>query len=208
MSKLCSKSVVSSLATVVVTLGLGSAIAAEPNREQGAHQHGHGRFNMAIEKGTVSIELEAPGSDIVGFEHPPKTAAEKKAVEAAKAQLKDALKLFGLPKDAGCRVTKTDIDVHGAGDDHKHDHGAHDRGAKDAKAPPAKADETPPAHTEFHAQYTLTCSKPSAITGLDFAFFAAFPGAQELEVVAISDKGQVKAEATRKAPKVSLPGLW
>ncbi len=203
MSKLCSTFIVPSLAAVVVTLGLGSASAAEPNREQGAHQHGHGRFNMAIEKSTVSIELEAPGSDIVGFEHAPKTAQEKKAVEAAKAQLKDALKLFGLPKEAGCRVTKTDIDVHGAGDDHKHDHGP-----KDAKAPPAKADDKASAHTEFHAQYALTCSKPSAITALDFGFFAAFPGAQDLEVVAISDKGQVKAEATRKAPKVSLPGLW
>ena len=46
-----------------------SAVAEEKHRQLGAHEHGHGNFNIAIEGKSVSMELEAPGADIVGFEH-------------------------------------------------------------------------------------------------------------------------------------------
>ena len=60
---------------------------------------------------------------------------------------------------------------------------------------------------EFQAQYMLECATPAALTTLEFTYFDAFPGAQSLEVVAISEKSQIKAEATRKSPKVALTGL-
>ena len=39
--------------------------ADEPQRQLGAHAHGTGKLSIAIEKRTVEIEIEAPGSDIV-----------------------------------------------------------------------------------------------------------------------------------------------
>ena len=47
---------------------------------------------MAIEKGKVSIDLEAAAADIVGFEYMPNSRAEKDAVEAAKSSAKPAKK--------------------------------------------------------------------------------------------------------------------
>jgi hypothetical protein len=47
------------------------------HREAGAHTHGHGKVNIAIEGKQLFIELEAPGADIVGFEHKAKTASER-----------------------------------------------------------------------------------------------------------------------------------
>ena len=42
---------------------------AEEHRQLGPHQHGHGTLNIAIENGEVSMDLDVPGADIVGFEN-------------------------------------------------------------------------------------------------------------------------------------------
>jgi hypothetical protein len=191
------------LFAAVLALSSG-AFAAEEHREQGAHQHGHGSFEMAIEKTTVSISLTIPGDDIVGFEHSPANAKETAAIEAAKKSLADALTLFGIPKEAGCKVETADVHTHGykADDDHKHE----DKAAAPADA--KKEADHDHKHGSFHGKYTLACAKPSAITALNFKFFATFPRSQELDIVAVSEKSQVKVEATRKKPNVALKGLW
>lgn len=176
-------------------VGAAYAQANEPVRELGAHQHGRGNFSMAIEKGKVSIDLEAPAVDLVGFEHMPKTQVERDAVEAAKRHLLDPLKLFGVPQAAGCKVVESAVELESA---HHHDHDDktdHKHDAKDT------------GHTEFQAQYVLECATPAALTTLDFTYFEAFPGAASLEIIAISEKSQIKADATRKSPKVALTGL-
>ncbi|RTL71357.1 MAG: DUF2796 domain-containing protein [Hyphomicrobiales bacterium] len=176
--------------------------ADDGHTEHGAHQHGHGTLTMAIENTTVSLELRVPGNDILGFEHPPATDQEKKLVAEAKVKLADALGMFGIPKDAGCAVTETDVHMHGG--DHDGDDDEKEAQKADTGAQPAHTHE----HSAVHAKYTLTCRTPQAIKALDIALFAAFPGSQELDIVAVSEKGQAKVEATRKVPKVSLPGLW
>ena len=46
-----------------------ASVRAEEHRELGAHEHGHGTLNIALEGSRLTMELEAPGVDIVGFEH-------------------------------------------------------------------------------------------------------------------------------------------
>ena len=87
------------------------SIAAEGHRELGAHEHGRGTLNIAIEGAKVTMELEVPGADIVGFEHAAKSRTEKAAVEKATTQLQAPLSLFGLPASAACRVTEAKVEV-------------------------------------------------------------------------------------------------
>jgi len=61
------------------------ALAEGSKRELGAHEHGHSALNVAIEGGSVEMELIAPGADIVGFEHAATSEADKVAVEQAEA---------------------------------------------------------------------------------------------------------------------------
>jgi hypothetical protein len=173
---------------------------AQEHRELGAHEHGRGTLNIAVEGNKVTMELEAPGVDIVGFEHEAKTGREKAAVEKAKAQLMTPLSLFKLPAAAGCRVTEATVEV---------EVGEHDHDAKEAaKAPEAgKAPAKGEGHSEFHAQYTLECKAASSITGVEFGYFRAFAGAEKLEVNVITPKGQSKFEATRAKPSISLAGM-
>ncbi|MEP4198021.1 MAG: DUF2796 domain-containing protein [Aliishimia sp.] len=80
-------------------------------------------------------------------------------------------------------------------DDHEHD----DHGDKDHAD---HADEA--GHTEFHAEYTLACDAPDALTEISFAYFEAFPNALEVEVQIITTSGAQAFEVERDAPVLDL----
>ena len=114
--------------TAIGAMLIGSqALAAE--RELDAHQHGHGFLNIAIEGSTMWIELETPGADIVGFEHPARSDDDKAAIEDAKGRLSDPIGLFGIPAEASCTLVEVSVVPVGYGlgmDDDHHDEHGHD----------------------------------------------------------------------------------
>ena len=63
------------------------------------------------------------------------------------------------------------------------------------------------AHSEFHAEYLLTCADLGAISRIDFAYFATFPNARELEVQMVTGTGAQHFEIERDAPFLDLEGL-
>lgn len=194
---------------LVTTLGLAAmslltipAFAEDGRRELGPHVHGHGTLNIAIEGNRVSMELEVPGMDIVGFEHAPSTDDQKTAVEKAKTRLGEPLGMFSLPTAAGCTVAEAKVAIeaeHGDhdGDDHKHDEkgdGDHDRDAAGG-------------HNQFEASYALDCTNPSELTTITFDYFALFAGAHDLTVIVVAAKGQSKYEVSRSKPTLDLGGI-
>lgn len=192
-------------ALVVLALALGAtgataqqAATPEPTtRQLGAHAHGTGKLNIAIERRTVEIELEAPGSDIVGFEHAATTPEQKKAIADARALLAKPLALFKPPEAAGCKVTSSRVRL--VSGDHGHSHG-HSHGK-------AKTGKSADPHSEFEATYTLTCAKPDQLEALDLDYFKSFPRAEALDIVIVGAKGQQsKQKATRAQPRVVLKG--
>ncbi len=182
-------------------------VAAAERRELGAHQHGHGVLNIAIDANKVALELEAPGTDIAGFEHEAKSEKDKAAIKQAIATLQAPLALFKLPEAANCTVAEAKVELetaeHGhAGDDgHSHDH-EHDHDHGDKKAGAAQA-----THSAFHAEYLLECASPAEFKSLTLDYFAAFKAAEVLTIEVIAPKGQSKFEATRGNPVVDLSGL-
>ncbi len=176
------------------------AFAAEEHRELGAHEHGRGTLNIAVEGNKVTMELEVPGVDLVGFEHTAKTRRDKSAVEKAKTQLMAPLALFALPASAACRVTEAKVEVENG--EHDHDTKGDAKGAE-ARKGAAKSE----GHSEFHAQYALECAAPGNVTAIEFGYFRAFAGAQKLDVNVITPKGQSKFEVTRSNPNLSLAGM-
>ena len=152
----------------------------------------------------VSIELEAPGMDIVGFEHEANSAEQKDAVSKAKDALGDPLSLFKLPAAASCKVVeaKTEVETEG---DHDHDHG--DKDDKHAEHDHDGHDHDDHAgHTAFHVTYAIDCATPANLTSITFDYFKAFAGAKALHVSVVSDKAQNKFEVTREKPVLDLAG--
>ena len=183
---------------------------AEDSRQLDAHEHGVGELNIAIEGTTVAMELHAPGADIVGFEYEAKSAEDRAAIDAAVAMLAKPQDLFVLPAGAECTVTQASAELeseeeheeHAEGEKHDDDHEEHAEGAHDDE----HADET--SHTEFHAEYVLTCANPSAIDEISFAYFDAFENARELEVKIVTKAGAQAFEVERDEPKLDLRGMF
>ena len=183
--------------TTMATLAALAATAPraeDAHRELGAHVHGIGALNIAVQGAEVAMELHVPGADIVGFEHAAETAEDKAALDAAVALLERPLELFKLPEAAGCVVTSAAAVFETEADDHDHGEEGHDDHAEAAR------------HAEFDADYLLTCGDPTALDRITFAYFAAFPNARELDVQLVSDKGAGTAKVTRDADILDLAG--
>lgn len=140
---------------------LTAGAAHTQTRELDAHQHGHGALNIAFEGASVAMELEVPGADIVGFEHPAESDADRALIDAAIAQLAKPLELFAMPAAAGCTVTAANVALLGEddhdehGDDHKDEHAddhkdEHHDNHKDEHADDHK-DEHDDDHKDEHA---------------------------------------------------------
>lgn len=179
-------------ASAVIALGLVASPAALA--EEKAHEHGHGTLNVVALDGALKIELIAPGADIVGFEHEPKSSADKAAVKKAVALLEDGGSIIVTPAAAGCKLTEAEIESALIEDDHGHDH-SHGHGHD-------KEDEE--VHSEFHVEYSFACSSMQDLTHLDLDYFKTFSGAEELDVQAITASGQIAAELNPKEARLAL----
>jgi hypothetical protein len=173
------------LPAVLALLALQRPAVAEEHRELGPHVHGQSALDIAIDGTSVAIELTAPGMDIVGFEYPAESAADRARVDAARKTLGDPLTLFVLPAAARCRLDRASVEE--AVDN--------DEDEKDAKGR---------GHSEFSASYGLTCAAPAEIRSIEFGYFKAFPGAQQVNLNLVSDSGQSAYTVRRAQPLLRL----
>jgi len=198
----------STITILAAAMAVAPAAAEDEHRELGAHEHGHGTFNIAVENNRVSMELEVPGMDIVGFEYAAKTSEQKSAVEKATGVLAEPLALFKLPAAAGCKVAdaKVTIDVEQEDGDEDQASGSKEKGAEHAKEEHDE-DEGKEGHNEFHASYTLDCAKPVNLTSIEFDYFKSFAGAHDLTVNVVTAKAQNSYEVSRDKPALDLGGM-
>lgn len=207
------------LCSTLLILGLPAAVLAsgEESREMGAHVHGHGALNIAVEGNTVALELEAPGFDIVGFEHAPDSDADKAAVEEALAKLSEPQTLFVPSEAAGCQVSEMLVELHGEerhgdhdemheehAEGHDHDDEDHEEHADEHGHEDHEEAAKGESHSEFHATYLMNCDDVSKLTQIALAYFNAFPNAEELDVQLVTDAGARRVEASRNASVIDL----
>ncbi len=174
-----------------ILLVISTAQAEEERRELGAHAHGHGTLAIAIATSSIQMELSVPGMDIVGFEHEPETARQKRAVEAALADLKQPLNLFGLPGYAECAVTSAEVGI--VVEKHKDD----DAPTEAQKA--AMTEEDDGHHTEFRASYAFNCADAAQVRSIDFRFFDRFRDSGQLYVTFTDADGTTGYAVSREA---------
>ena len=211
------RTVLSATFAIAATALSASAHDHDEHRQLDAHVHGHGTLNIAIEGKDVALELQVPGMDIVGFEHAAKTDKQKAAVGSAKAELAKVLELFKLPDAAGCKVTQANVKLDGehGSDHHEHDghghddhsHDKHEHAKHDHDHAKHDNDHDSHAHSQFQADYALSCENPEQLATITFDFFSRFAGAQAFTVNIVTAKGQTKHEVTRAKPALDLAGV-
>lgn len=162
--------------------GVGTAWAAGK-----AHEHGALKLDVAIEGNKLTIEMEAPLDNLLGFERAPRTDAERKAAADVLARLRSPDKgtpMFILDAAAQCTLGKAEVQAP-----------VLEPGAK-----PAAKDE----HADLDARYEFTCAKPDALRTLDVGLFDAYQRTQRIDVQVAGPKGQAKVTLRRPARKVQL----
>ncbi|MGF6204861.1 DUF2796 domain-containing protein [Pseudomonas frederiksbergensis] len=187
------------LALPFALLPLAAAFAAnEPEHGSlGAHEHGVGRLNAALDGQTLELELESPAMNLVGFEHAATSDADKAKVAAVRTKLENPLVLFALPKAAGCKVATQELESPLFGDKPDADDD-HDEAVKDGH-------EHHHDHSEIHARYQFSCAAPGALKTLDLSnIFNTFPATQKIQVQLISPSGQQGVEVTAKAASLKF----
>lgn len=140
---------------------------------QHKHVHGEGRLDAAIDKDTITLNLELPLDAAVGFERAPKSDKEKAALAAAEKALNDAAALWLPTPDARCAVQSVAVGMP------KFDGGG---------------------HADIDAQYVFRCASPAALKGIETTLFKQFRRLYRLEAQRVGPAGQGAQRLTPKQP--------
>lgn len=185
-----------------------SGYASEGHRQHDAHLHGHVEFNIAQDGHHLLIEITAPGSDVVGFEHQPENEEQHQRIELAEKTLKDTTALFTLSAAAECSAEKVSLhnpfedgehhEEHEHHEGHEHDkdhehHEGHEHKADEAHHEEHESDQ----HAEFTVEYDFHCEEMGKLTQIETSWFEHFPNTEEIEVNLLTDTAQKSLELDR-----------
>ena len=152
-----------------------------------AHEHGALKLDVAIEGNKLTIAMEAPLDNLLGFERAPRTDAERKAAAEVLARLRSPTQgkaLFSADAAAQCTLSKAEVNAP-----------VIEPGAK-----PATKDE----HADLDASYEFSCAQPAELRSLDVGLFDAYKRLQRIDVQVAGAKSQSKVTLKRPARSVKL----
>lgn len=162
-----------------VALGMTATAVAHDS----AHVHGLIRLDVAIDAKTLTVQIEAPLDSLLGFEHRPRTAAQKQAAEALLKKMNNVTTLIQPSVAAACQSTQVTVESETL-----------------QSSKPASGKEE--AHADLDASFELTCEHPDKLAFIELGFFDAFKRLQKIEVQVAGPKGQSKQ--TLKRPNKML----
>ncbi len=150
-----------------------------------AHVHGLVNLDVAIEAQTLTVALEAPLDNLLGFEHRPRTPAQRKAADDAMKRLNDGASLVRPAAAAQCTLANTTIEAE----------------ALQSTAPAgAKEDE----HADLDATFVFTCAQPDKLASIELGLFEAFQRIKRIEVQVAGPQGQSKQTLERPQKLLKL----
>lgn len=145
------------------------AMAGVPQVRAGVHEHGVVKLDVAVEGKLLTLQLEAPLDSLLGFEHRPRTEAQRQAAQAVLARLNEAATLFKPSEAALCTLRKTSIE---------------------AEVLQPKPAAKPSEHADLDASFEFDCAQPDKLVAVEVALFGAFKRIQRINVQVVGPKGQ------------------
>jgi len=166
---------------------LAAAMLAAPpaHAKNGAHSHGVVNLDLTVENRKITLHIDTPLENLVGFEHAPRTDAERQRADAAVARLKAAAGLVTIDSAAQCKLATVELSSAALG-----------------LGPAAKPSAD--GHADLDAQIEFECANGARAGFIEVALFEAFPRIQRIEVRAVLPKGQLKVTLRRPASRIGL----
>ena len=146
---------------------------------------------MAVENNGVAIEFHSPVENLLGFEHAPRTDAQRAAVKAMTAKLNRPATLFKLPEAASCTAGATRIES-----------------SLDAPTASAKSDkptrDDDDEHADLTATFSFVCRSMTQLDSMEILIFSAFPGTRSIKAEIIGPRGQSAATLSEKRRSIKF----
>jgi hypothetical protein len=159
---------------------LALALPVTARGAEHAHVHGAVNLNVAVEGNRVTLLLEAPLDSLVGFEHAPRTAEQKQAVQRMFERFNTPQSLFGFAPAAQCTLTSASAESD-----------ALRTGAGEA----AKGGEE---HADLDGSFVFDCRQLKAIDSIDLSgLLAAFARINRIDAVVVTPGVQAKRVVKR-----------
>lgn len=150
------------------------------------HEHGVARLDIAIEATSITIELEAPLENLLGFERAPRTAAERRQADAMVARLRAADAMFAIDPAAACKPVRVELTS-----------AALKLGTPDPQAPKQEG------HADIDGAFEFSCADASKAGYIDVGLFE-FARMQRLQVQVAAPRGQSKRDLKRPERRIVL----
>ena len=161
--------------------------AARAQMQPAAHRHVHGvaSVDVAIDVASITVTMSSPLDNLIGFEHPPRTDAERAAANAAVASLRQGDKIFVVDPAAGCTLKSVDL--------------------SSAALNPGHPDpsEAQSGHADIDGTYEFACAKPELAKSIAVGLFQ-FAHMQKVTAQVAGPHGQFRRELTQAERRITL----
>jgi len=174
----------STLPLLLLSLACLPAMAADDAHDHHgnhpAHVHGVGKLDVALEGNTLTLHLDTPLINLVGFEHAANSGKDKDTVRAAAKTLREVGRIFVTDAAAQCKPAEIQLESAVLAPE-----------LLGEKTPASTQDAAGDGHADLDGDFTLVCASPGALNTVDVSgLFAAFPGFQRIDVQLATPKKQ------------------
>jgi len=165
-----------------------------------AHVHGVGKLDVVLDGQTLSLHLDSPLVNLVGFEHAANSTKDKQAVQAMTKTLRStgAGAVFVASPSAECKLNGVKLES-AALDPTLLGEAQGDKTAK----PAAQADHD--GHADLDADFAFRCAHPERLQKIEVRLFDVFKGFNSIDVQLVTGKRQGAVKLTPTANSIVVP---
>jgi len=176
-------------------LALSLVLFAPAHADTKPHSHGRLALDVAVDATSITISMESPLDNFLGFERAPRTDAERKGVAALVNRLNAAESLFAIDPQSGCTLSKVDLQSAALGlGNNSASSGATAQGHQN------KAEGQ--AHADIDATFVFACTHADQARFIDVKLIGAFKRITAIDVQLATTQGQFKRILTRSASRL------
>jgi hypothetical protein len=160
-----------------------SAVASEGVKHahtHGAHAHGKGELELTVQGGSIEGIFRTPMDSLLGFEHQPKTEAQKTAVAALKNQLGTPAVIVLPNPQAQCSPRRSEA------------------------SSTLFTGHVKGTHSDLEFRFSFECLAPEKLSALELVALKQFNRLSEVRVQMVGPKGQRSVVLKKKTPRLIL----
>jgi hypothetical protein len=146
----------------------------------GAHAHGKGELELLVDGQTIQGVFRTPMDSLLGFEHAPKTDAQRNAVDSLRKRLENPAAILSPNLEAQCTA--------------KHQDATSTLFTGAVKG----------GHSDFEYRFTFVCAQPTKLSALELVALKEFKRLSEVRVQLVTGSAQKALVLRKRDPRVIL----